>query len=102
MAPQVIDRVGRIADGWFPFLNPNLGQQLKDVHRSAEKAGRDPTAIGVECIAPLNNGSDQLKNLQDIGVTHVAVVTMNSGLRGAQQHIDAIKRYRDAIGDIVG
>ena len=105
MAPQVIDRVGRIADGWFPFLNPNLGEQLRDVHRSAEKVGRDPTTIGVECIIPLSTGdddaSDQLENLQDIGVTHAAVVTMNSGLADAQQHIDAIKRYRDVVGDIV-
>ena len=30
MAPKVMERVGRIADGWFPFFNPNLGEQLKD------------------------------------------------------------------------
>ena len=105
MAPQVIDRVGRIADGWFPFFNPNLGDQLKQVHRSAESAGRDPATIGIECMAPLTDdrehARDQLKNLRDIGVTHSAVVTMNAGLVGAQQHIDAIKRYRDATNDIV-
>ena len=105
MAPQVIERVGRIADGWFPFFNPNLGEQLKEVHRFAELAGRDPASIGVECMAPLadagNEARDQLKNLQDIGVTHSAVVTMNAGLVGAQQHIDALKRYRDATGSVV-
>ena len=105
MAPQVIERVGRIADGWFPFFNPNLGEQLKEVHRFAELAGRDPASIGIECMAPLadagNQARDQLKNLQDIGVTHSAVVTMNAGLVGAQQHIDALKRYRDATGSVV-
>ena len=105
MAPQVVERVGRIADGWFPFFNPNLGEQLKEVRRSAELVGRDPASIGVECMAPLadagNQARDQLKNLQDIGVTHSAVVTMNAGLVGAQQHIDALKRYRDATGSIV-
>jgi probable F420-dependent oxidoreductase len=105
MAPQVVERVGRIADGWFPFFNPNLGEQLKEVRRSAELVGRDPASIGVECMAPLadagNQARDQLKNLQDIGVTHSAVVTMNAGLVGAQQHIDALKRYRDATGRIV-
>ena len=105
MAPQVIERVGRIADGWFPFFNPNLVEQLKEVHRFAELAGRDPASIGIECMAPLadagNQARDQLKNLQDIGVTHSAVVTMNAGLVGAQQHIDALKRYRDATGSVV-
>ncbi|MDC0236910.1 LLM class F420-dependent oxidoreductase [Gammaproteobacteria bacterium] len=105
MAPQVIERVGRIADGWFPFFNPNLVEQLKEVHRFAELAGRDPASIGIECMAPLadagNQARDQLKNLQDIGVTHSAVVTMNAGLVGAQQHIDALKRYRDATGGVV-
>ena len=105
MAPQVIERVGRIADGWFPFFNPNLSEQLKEVHRFAELAGRDPASIGIECMAPLadagNQARDQLKNLQDIGVTHSAVVTMNAGLVGAQQHIDALKRYRDATGNVV-
>ena len=105
MAPQVIERVGRIADGWFPFFNPNLSEQLKEVHRCAELAGRDPASIGIECMAPLadagNQARDQLKNLQDIGVTHSAVVTMNAGLVGAQQHIDALKRYRDATGSVV-
>ena len=56
-------------------------------------------------MAPLtddrDHARDQLKNLRDIGVSHSAVVTMNAGLVGAQQHIDAIKRYRDATSDIV-
>ena len=43
----------------------------------------------------------QVQNLEDIGVTHSAVVTMNAGLVGAQQHIDALKRYRDATGSVV-
>ncbi len=31
MAPQVIERVGRLADGWFPFLNPELETQSHEV-----------------------------------------------------------------------
>jgi probable F420-dependent oxidoreductase len=105
MAPQVIERVGHLADGWFPFFNPNLGNQLKEVKRVAESVGRDPGTIGIECMAPLADASDsarnQLKSLLDLGVTHSAVNTMNAGLKNAEEHIDAIKRYRDAIGDLV-
>jgi probable F420-dependent oxidoreductase len=38
MAPQVIDRVARLADGWFPFFNPNLAQQLEEVRENADRS----------------------------------------------------------------
>lgn len=104
MAPQVINRVGRIADGWFPFFNPGLEKQIKEVHDVATNAGRDPADIGIECMAGLGEASqkekDNLLKLRDMGVTHSAVVTMNVGLDNPEAHIDAIKRYRDAVGDI--
>ena len=104
MAPQVIDRVGRIADGWFPFLNPNLAEQLQAVRAAAHKAGRDPRAIGIECVTSMIAGDpgktrDQLQRLAEMGVTHTAVVTMNAGLAG-RAHLDAIKRYWDVAGDL--
>lgn len=102
MAPQVIDRVGRLADGWFPFFNPELATQLDTMRASARAAGRDPDSIGIECITPYGGGDakakDRLKKLEDLGVTHAAVVTMNEKLANPRAHIDAIKRYRDAVG----
>jgi hypothetical protein len=35
-----------------------------------------------------------------MGVTHSAVVTMNQGLSTADDHIDAIKRFRDATAQM--
>ena len=102
MAPQVLDRVGRIADGWFPFYNPNLAEQLQAVRNAAQRAGRDPAQIGIECMAPMDDAGtkvrDRLRRMQDLGVTHTAVVTMNSGLDGPRAHIDAIKRFWDVAG----
>ncbi|MCZ6889379.1 MAG: LLM class F420-dependent oxidoreductase [Gammaproteobacteria bacterium] len=101
MAPQVIDRVARIADGWFPFFNPELEAQLKTMRDTATAAGRDPASIGIECMTPLGDASgkqkDRLKSLEDMGVTHSAVVTMNHNLDGPRGHIDAIKRFWDAV-----
>ena len=103
MVPQVLDRVGRIADGWFPFYNPNLAEQLQAVRAAARKAGRDAADIGIECMAPMGDAGekarDRLRYMQDLGVTHTAVVTMNAGLDGPQAHIDAIKRFWDVAGD---
>jgi len=105
MAPQVIDRVARIADGWFPFFNPELENQLASVREKALEHGRKPDDIGIEVVIGLGDAGpkqlDQLKKLQDMGVTHAAVVTMNADL-AADAHIDAIERFWEATHSIAG
>jgi len=104
MAPQVIERVGRIADGWFPFFNPDLKSQIATMHEAARAAGRDPAQIGIECRLVVTDDTskarDGFKEIEDLGATHLSVSTMNVGLRDPAAHIDAIARYRDAIGDL--
>ena len=97
MAPQVIDRVGRLADGWFPFVNKDLSVQIGQMQASAVNAGRDPDSIGIECIIPADTDADRVKALQDMGVTHVALVTMNQKLADPAAHLDAISRGRDTL-----
>ena len=102
MAPQVIDRVGRIADGWFPFYNPQLGEQVQAVRRAAEAAGRDPADIGIECMTALGDAEQirgRLERMAGLGVTHTAVVTMNAGLDGPQAHIDALRRFWETAAE---
>ena len=104
MAPQVVDRVARLADGWMPHYNPELHSQVAGMREAARAAGRDPATIGVECMTLFTDDTskarDRVKELQDIGLTHMAVVTMKLGLRDPAAHIDAIARYRDAVGDL--
>ena len=102
MAPQVIDRVGRLADGWFPFANKDLANQIEQVREVARTAGRDPDSIGIECIVPTNTDVDRLKSLQEIGVSHVAMVTMNQELGDPAAHIDAISSARAVLAAAFG
>ena len=102
MAPQVIDRVGRLADGWFPFANKDLANQIEQVREVARTAGRDPDSIGIECIVPTNTDVDRLKSLQEIGVSHVAMVTMNQELADPAAHIDAISSARTVLAAAFG
>jgi probable F420-dependent oxidoreductase len=96
-APQVIDRVARLADGWFPFFTKQLDSQIETLHERARLAGRDPLDIGIECMMPASMEVDKLRLLESLGVTHVAVVTMNQELPNPEAHIDAIKRARDTL-----
>ena len=102
MAPQVIDRVGRLADGWFPFANKDLANQIEQVPEVARAAERDPDSIGIECIVPTNTDVDRLKSLQEIGVSHVAMVTMNQELADPAAHIDAISSARAVLAAAFG
>ena len=101
MAPQVIERVARMGDGWFPFFNPNLRNQINEIHTKAQKLGRSADEIGVECLMQIGDMGqqelDRIKSCADMGVTHVSAVTMGRGLTGASQHIDVVKRYCEKV-----
>ena len=99
-----VRRIGRLADGYFPMFAPDAGGQaiLNRIRRQAELAGRDPADVGFEgrvTITADNNPEDWLTELrywEAMGATHIA-----AGRRGAataDDHIDAIRRLKEAIG----
>ncbi len=106
MAPQVIERVGRLADGWFPFLNPDLETQVAQMREHARAAGRDPADIGIESMLPAGDDPgktrEKIERLEALGATHAAAVTMNVNLPNPQAHIDAIRRFRDNVAGFMG
>ena len=99
-----VRRIGRLADGYFPMFAPDAGGQaiLNRIRRQAELSGRDPAAVGFEgrvTITANNNPEDwltELRSWEAMGATHIA-----AGRRGAataDDHIDAIRRLKEAIG----
>ena len=103
-SPRVLDRVGRVADGWLPALGPGpeLVGALASVRESAERAGRDPDAIGWQggLAIPADDDFDaarrRLDAYRDLGASHVSVITMNVG-RTPEQHLDVIARAGTAL-----
>ena len=99
---RVLDRVGRIGDGWFPLRIEVSAVEsgIERIRSIAREAGRDPDAIGVQ--GSITTGIDvgeqveQAKRLEAAGATHVALFTSNQGLTSAQQHIDAIRAFAEA------
>lgn len=58
--PAVLDRVGRLADGWIVH-DPrprNVAAPLAAVRAAAARAGRDPAAIGVQGRIDVHGGLD--------------------------------------------
>ncbi len=105
-APQVVRRLARLGDGWFPQFQPDSeGQQkIGEMRELVKSAGRDPDAVGIEGrISLAQGGPDEWNKLSaawdEAGATHLSVNTMKAGLKGPDQHIDAIKRFKEAITD---
>ena len=102
---RVLRRVARLADGWFPQMQP--GDDARDtVERLkvfAKEAGRDAATIGMEPRINLGDGDpefwqEQARVWEEMGATHVSVNTMRAGLNSPQDHIDAIQQFKEVIG----
>ena len=105
-AEAVIRRVGRIADGWFPsplFPLDDAGKEILDRMRGyAREAGRDPSTIGIEGRISIADGDpelwrDRAEAWKNLGATHVSVMTTRAGPGSPQEHIEAIRRFKEAV-----
>ncbi len=105
--PVVLDRIGRLADGWIANagLSVDLDERVAAIRAAAERAGRDPDAIGIQGAAVLlrgDNGDDvdgfrrQVDAARERDLTHLTVLTMNQG-RSPEQHIDAVRTAGEAL-----
>lgn len=104
-ADTVIERTGRIGDGWFPQMGPDDTARAKlDLLRSAARAaGRDPGAIGVEprlnlAQVSLATAAEQAATWRDLGATHLSVSFMKAGHATAREHIAALAEAKAALG----
>ncbi len=99
----VLKRAGRLADG--VFLNVPLGdswETIAKIHAYAREAGRDPSAIGIESMVqlvsrPVEHSVEAVRAWEARGGTHMSCNTMNAGLSTADQHIDALRLFKQAL-----
>ncbi|HRE00776.1 MAG TPA: LLM class F420-dependent oxidoreductase [Ilumatobacteraceae bacterium] len=102
---RIIERVGRLADGWMPLGVPTaaMGEAYERIKQVAAANGRDPDAIGMQGQLPLvGSAAGRTEELYGrwsaIGVTHIAVNTMNAGLGGVDAHITVIREAASLLG----
>jgi hypothetical protein len=75
------------------------------VHGYARDAGRDPAAIGIECTISVRRDDaaphwrDLAARYRDLGATHLRVTTAGGGFATPQEHLDAARRWLDAVRD---
>jgi probable F420-dependent oxidoreductase len=104
-AEPAIARAGRISDGWFPQRPPD-GQaraMVDHFRQAAAAAGRAPDTLGIEARlsisqTPAAEWANYSAAWRSLGATHLCVNTMGAGLASPQDHIDALRRVKDALG----
>jgi probable F420-dependent oxidoreductase len=104
-SPRAYERVGRLADGWFPQVppGPKLDEALAIVGAAAQAAGRDPAAIGIEGrVSWSAGGADKLvrqaASWREAGATHLSINTMGAGLGAIGQHLAVLAEAAKALG----
>ena len=102
-ADRVVERIGRLGDGWFPQFQPDgEGQErIGQMREAAQKAGRDPASIGIEARMNFADGPDAWNRTAEAwaeaGATHISINTMRAGLPNPEAHIKAIEQFKQAV-----
>jgi probable F420-dependent oxidoreductase len=105
-ADILLRRTARLGDGWFPQGQPNdqMCETIERLHNYIREAGRDPSSVGIEArVEASDNDPDewlrQTKAWQALGATHIAINTMKAGFTSPDQHIAAIRRYKEVVSN---
>jgi probable F420-dependent oxidoreductase len=107
-AEAVVERVGRIADGWFPQFAPDDAglATLERMRDYARAAGRDPSEISIEGRVSLQGTTPEMR-LKDaeawrgLGASHLSVNTMRAGLLTPADHISAIETFKETVASVI-
>ncbi len=103
-ADAVLERIGRLGDGWFPNYRSTTAAQpsLDKLAQYLEANGRALADIGIEPRLSYGDGrADEwqqvLAEWQAVGATHLTLNTMYLGFDTPQKHIAAITKFAEAI-----
>jgi alkanesulfonate monooxygenase SsuD/methylene tetrahydromethanopterin reductase-like flavin-dependent oxidoreductase (luciferase family) len=108
LVEKVLERTGRLADGWMPQFPPGdqLAEALDRLRGYATAAGRDPNTLGIECGMRIRADDDPqawvdtATAFRDLGATHLRVSTMGGGYATPAEHLAASIRWHDTVSPI--
>lgn len=97
-------RVARIADGWCPNFSPDeSGYALREkVHGYMAEYGRNPSELGLDgrfktAGASPEDWVEEVAAWREMGASHLSIENRRAGLRTADDHIEMMRRFREAV-----
>lgn len=101
-AEPAIERVARLADGWFSYAQPDeKGRaQLVRFRAYVREAGRDPARVGVEGRVNAFRGDPDYwartaAGFAEMGVSHLEFNTMRAKFANLEEHVAALRTFRE-------
>ena len=100
----VLRRIARLGDGWLPQARPNdEGKAMIEKFRTfVAEAGRDQSEVGIDARVSVADGMstavEQAAAWGDMKLDYVGVNTMRAGFETIDQHIEALREFKAAVG----
>ena len=111
-AAPVLRRIGAVSDGWVfgaggsgaTARRRSMDAMMETVHGHAREAGRDPADIGLKAMVGFADRgpegcAETIAGWKERGASHASIDTMGAELETPDDHIDAIRRTKEAIGN---
>lgn len=106
-ADALLRRTARLGDGWIPGVIPNrAGRAVADRLRAyLATEGRDSASFPIQGQAPVGDRNPETWRRvtaawAKLGATRLAIVTMNAGLVGPNEHLRAAESFQEAVADL--
>jgi probable F420-dependent oxidoreductase len=102
-ADPVLKRVANFGDGWMMYdeTPESAPEKLDKLRRYIAEAGRQPDDVALNIVGiEIGEDADWGKLVEDwsnLGVTYLDVSTWKSGFTTWDQHINAIRRFKQAV-----
>lgn len=104
-ADAVLRRVAAMGDGWLP--NQKAASEalpaLEKIDQYLEEAGRSRKGFGLEARVPYGKGdldqiTQQVREWEGVGATHLSINTLGSGFTTPKEHLDALQTFARMVG----
>lgn len=106
-AEQTLNRVASMGDGWFPLFRPDdqAKATLEKLQVLIADAGRKSEDVGIESWISVGNRSPEewaadAQAWKELGATHISVNTMRAGFTTLDEHITAIRKFKEVTEGI--
>jgi probable F420-dependent oxidoreductase len=106
-APALLERCGRLGDGWMPLGKPDekSAERLDVIRAAGVAAGRSMDDFAVQAQAQYAGGDPDrwrkhAERWRGIGATHLAIATHRAGPTDADGHVERVAEYLDAVREV--
>jgi alkanesulfonate monooxygenase SsuD/methylene tetrahydromethanopterin reductase-like flavin-dependent oxidoreductase (luciferase family) len=111
-----LQRIAKWGDGWIMLSEPpgpKAVAEFDKLRRLVEAEGRDPASVGLEVWTSTGTGTEkdwreEISFWKKEGVTYVTLHNSFAGYhhkrmagRSMTDHVDAMRRYRNAVADLL-